>query len=104
MAFENLFVGQELFQKDVAVYPEQTEKLWFKKIPGVKFQTLLRIINDGEQDEREGAQARLIAQTWVLEDGDPACTYEQALMLDTFPLSAISNAVVEVHISRKGKQ
>lgn len=98
----SLFISDLIHEKTVALPDGSEHVLHFKELPAVEFIKFSRLAQEGSEDARAGASAKLIAASLCEADGKPAMKYEQALKLRTPALNALFAAVMEINGDKPG--
>jgi hypothetical protein len=101
MLDDDLFVSDALIERAVEI-GGKVHKLHFREIPAVEFLRFTRLTQEGNDDRRDGAAAKLVAASVCNPDGTPAMTYEKALTLKSGPLNVIFAVVLDINGARPG--
>lgn len=97
MLDKSFFVSQEIHEKEVTLADGSKHILYFKEIPAVEYQRF-RLAQQSQDDSvQAGALAKLIAASLCEPGGEPAITYEQALLLKPDPMGSLFAAIMEVN-------
>lgn len=100
MLDKSFFVSQEIHEKEVELADGSKHVLYFKEIPAVEYQKFRIAQQSVDDNVQAGALAKLIAASLCEPGGDPAITYEQALLLKPEPMNALFAAIMEVNKSQ----
>jgi len=101
MLDDDLFISDAPLERAVEI-GGKVRKLHFREIPAVEFMRFSRLTQEGNDDLRDGAAAKLVAASLCNPDGTPAMTYEKALTLKSGPLNALFAVVLEINGARTG--
>ena len=101
MLDDDLFVSDAPIAREVEI-GGKLRTLHFRELPAVEFIRFSRRAQDGSDDLRDGAAAKLVAASVCNPDGTPAMSYERALQLKSGPLNAIFAVVLEINGRRPG--
>ena len=102
MLDDDLFISDAPIEREVEI-GGKARMLHFREIPAVEFMRFSRLTQqEGNDDLRDGAAAKLVAASLCNPDGSPAMTYEKALTLKSGPLNALFAVVLEINGARPG--
>lgn len=93
----SFFVSSAAQKRAVELPDGQTHELFFKEIPAVEFRRFSLAEQSEDENVRVGSIAKLICVSLCNEDGSPAITFEQAMMLKAGAMNAIFAQVLIVN-------
>lgn len=94
---ESLFVSPLLIEREVDFGHGKKLCLHFRELPAVEFIRFHSTLNDGSEDAKAGAAAKLIAASLCNPDGSKAMTPEKAMTLKTSALNALFGVVMAIN-------
>lgn len=97
MIDKSFFVSTEVQKRTVELPDGQKHDLFFKEIPAVEFRRFSLAEQSDDEGVKIGSIAKLICASLCNEDGTPAITFEQAMMLKASPMNAIFSEVLIVN-------
>jgi len=100
MLDQSFFVSQEVHEKEVTLADGGKHVLYFKEIPAVEYQKFRLAQQSQDEDVQAGSLAKLIAASLCEPGGEPAISYEQALLLKPEPMNALFAKIMEVNKSQ----
>ena len=97
MIDQSFFVSSTAQKRTVELPDGKKHDLFFKEIPAVEFRRFSLAEQSGDENVRIGSIAKLICVSLCNEDGSPAVTFEQAMMLKAGAMNAIFAEVLIVN-------
>lgn len=97
MIDQSFFVSSTAQKRTVELPDGKKHDLFFKEIPAVEFRRFSLAEQSGDENVRVGSIAKLICVSLCNEDGSPAVTFEQAMMLKAGAMNAIFAEVLIVN-------
>lgn len=97
MIDQSFFVSSTAQKRTVELPDGKKHDLFFKEIPAVEFRRFSLAEQSGDENVRVGSIAKLICVSLCNEDGSPAITFEQAMMLKANAMNAIFAEVLIVN-------
>lgn len=97
MIDQSFFVSSTVQKRTVELPDGKKHDLFFKEIPAVEFRRFSLAEQSDDENVRIGSIAKLICVSLCNEDGSPAITFEQAMMLKAGAMNAIFAQVLIVN-------
>jgi hypothetical protein len=97
MIDQSFFVSSTVQKRTVELPDGKKHDLFFKEIPAVEFRRFSLAEQSDDENVRIGSIAKLICVSLCNEDGSPAITFEQAMMLKAGAMNAIFGQVLIVN-------
>lgn len=97
MIDQSFFVSSTVQKRTVELPDGKKHDLFFKEIPAVEFRRFSLAEQSDDENVRIGSIGKLICVSLCNEDGSPAITFEQAMMLKANAMNAIFAQVLIVN-------
>ena len=94
---KSFFAASEIQKREVELADGTKHTLHFKELSAVEFCKFQLAETSEDEDIRITSIAKLIAASLVEENGKPAITVKEALMLKGQPANAIMSAILDVN-------
>ena len=98
---DDLFVSEQVHERDVALADGRTYKFWFRELPASKFRAFQLAETSDDENKKISSMALLVSESVCEPDGTLAMTRERAAMLKPEVMNAVVARILEINNVRR---